>query len=346
VKKKFGILIFVVSILFSACSTDFEVLGDWKETMIVYGLLDQSKPKQYIKINKAFLGEGNAMEFAQVKDSVQFSHALSVTLQKVKNGIVSTYPLSPDNSISKDNGSFYGPDQANAIYSFNSTGTSAIDQESIYKLIVRNTETGKEVTSQTAIVADFGTLDLPSPFATVASVVTNTETYRYQIKFKSAKNARIYQIIIRFNYKDSTVSGTTNKILDWVFPQKETTTLNGLEEMDFGFVGQDYMRYIGSSLSDYTGLVQRIPGNIEIVVISAGDELNTYINVNKPSTGIIQEKPEYTNISEGLGIFSSRHYKVPFNRPMSTEARDVLSSGQYTKCLKFIGSNGTWSPCN
>ncbi len=51
---------------FSACSTKLDVTGNYKETMVVYGLLDQSQPKQYIKVNKAFLGEGNAFSYAQV----------------------------------------------------------------------------------------------------------------------------------------------------------------------------------------------------------------------------------------------------------------------------------------
>jgi len=42
------------TLLLSACSTDLDVIGDYKETMIVYGLLDQAQDTQYVKINKAF----------------------------------------------------------------------------------------------------------------------------------------------------------------------------------------------------------------------------------------------------------------------------------------------------
>ena len=69
-----------------ACETDFEVNADWKEVMVVYGLLDQSQTQQYIKINKAYLGEGDAMQMATVADSVNYNpEDLEVKIYKAEN---------------------------------------------------------------------------------------------------------------------------------------------------------------------------------------------------------------------------------------------------------------------
>jgi hypothetical protein len=350
VKKKIGILVFACAILLSACSTDFDVIGDWKETIVVYGLLDQNQPKQYIKINKAFLGKGSAIEYAQVKDSVQFTNSLNVTLKKIKNGNeVASYVLTPDNSIPKDPGTFYGPDQANAIYSFNSNPSYPLNSGNLltddaeYKLVIKNNETGTEVSSQTALIKDFGNLLSPSPSAAIASlIVANVDNYSYSLRFTSAPNARIYQVILRLKYTDSTITGNVDKQLDWIIPQRTTATLDGGEDMDFSFRGQDFLKYIGGTLTDYAELVKRYPGNLNIFIVSASDDLNTFIDVNKPSTGIIQEKPEYTNITNGLGIFSARLNKMYFNKPLSGITIDSLSRGRYTKCLKFVGTNGTY----
>jgi len=35
-------------------------------------------------------------------------------------------------------------------------------------------------------------------------------------------------------------------------------------------------------------------------------ELQTYINVNQPYSSIVQERPSYSNINNGIGLFSSR----------------------------------------
>jgi hypothetical protein len=34
------------------------------------------------------------------------------------------------------------------------------------------------------------------------------------------------------------------------------------------------------------------------------------MEVNEPTNSIVQEKPDYTNITNGLGIFSSRYRKI------------------------------------
>ena len=41
--KNLTIFLLVLSMVFMACETDFEVNASWKEVTIVYGLLDQSE---------------------------------------------------------------------------------------------------------------------------------------------------------------------------------------------------------------------------------------------------------------------------------------------------------------
>ena len=52
--KKMYLLLIVIIII--GCDTDFDVNADWKETTVVYGLLDASLDTQYIRINKGYLG--------------------------------------------------------------------------------------------------------------------------------------------------------------------------------------------------------------------------------------------------------------------------------------------------
>jgi hypothetical protein len=356
VKNKIGILSVIVALLFSACSTDLDVTGDWKETMVVYGLLDQSQPKQYIKINKAFLGQGNAFEYAQVKDSVQFANSLSVTLVRTHpNGTTKSFALHRDNSIPKNSGTFYSGSQGSAIYSFNSIDTisgvndlldetASGDSYYTYKIVVHNEDTGTEATATTQLVGDFGNLISPSAGASVASlIILGSDNYRYAITLNTAKKARVYQVIARLDYVDSLISGgNVNHSIDWNLGEKVTTSLDGNEQMDFGFRGMDYMAYLGGTMGTYPDLHHRMAGNFKIIVISAGDDLNTFINVNKPSTGIVQEKPEFTNITNGLGIFSARMTKIPFDHILSSNTLIELSGGDYTSCLKFYGPGGTW----
>jgi hypothetical protein len=341
--KKFNYLVIALTITFSSCSTDLAVIGKYKEVMVVYGLLDQSQPKQYIKINKAFLGEGSAFSYAQVKDSNQYVNSLNVTLKRLSDG--TEYILTPDNTIPKLPGTFYGPDQSNVIYSFNSTGAAALSTTSDYQLLIKNTETGTQVSAKTVLVNDFGNLTSPNsntPFFNC--ILSSNKNFQYSIRWQSGKNAKIYQVIIKFNYTDSTATGNVQKQLDWVFPEQTTLGLGGNETMKGDFLGQGFLEYIGNQLNDYAGLQARIPGNVDIITVAAGDELNTFIEVNKPSTSIVQEKPQFTNITNGLGVFSSRYSKTAFSKPMANITKDSLSCGQYTGDLKFLNHLGNVCP--
>ena len=51
-------------VVFSSCETDFDVNAEWDDVTIVYGLLDPNNEIQLIKINKAYLGAGDAIQMA------------------------------------------------------------------------------------------------------------------------------------------------------------------------------------------------------------------------------------------------------------------------------------------
>ena len=75
----------------------------------------------------------------------------------------------------------------------------------------------------------------------------------------------------------------------------------------------------------------------------ANDELKTWINVNNPVTGIIQERPSYTNIVGGLGLFASRAsayvLSIPLESGNGTTNINGLQNGLYTADLNFCDPN-------
>ena len=54
-------------------------------------------------------------------------------------------------------------------------------------------------------------------------------------------------------------------------------------------------------------------------------DLETYINVNQPITGIVQERPSFTNINNGLGLFSSRYTHTGSGWTLSLDTKDYLT---------------------
>ena len=105
------LLLIPVSLFFS-CSKDLNINDDWKEIMVVYGLLNPNDSVHYVKITKAFLGPGNALQYATIPDSSNFGGKIRVRLDEYDGTtlIGSTF-LDTTMITNKDTGIFYFPDQ-------------------------------------------------------------------------------------------------------------------------------------------------------------------------------------------------------------------------------------------
>ena len=64
-KKSYYLCLLVFATLF-ACETDFEVNAPWKETAVIYGLLDQTVDTQRVIIYKAFLGQESGFSLDKI----------------------------------------------------------------------------------------------------------------------------------------------------------------------------------------------------------------------------------------------------------------------------------------
>ena len=116
--KKLTFIFLISSILFSSCETDFNVNADWKEVTVVYGLLDQNRDKQYVRINKAFLGNENAYVMASESDSINYNpNNLEVKIEKlsISGNVLETKILS-DTIMFKEDGLFSV--EENIVYVF------------------------------------------------------------------------------------------------------------------------------------------------------------------------------------------------------------------------------------
>ena len=110
--KKISVII-AMSAFLAGCSTDFDTIAPWKETMVVYGLLNPNDSIQYIRISKAYLGEGNALMMAQQGDSIYYGDVLDVKMERIlNNGVIESHALIRIDTVPKEiNGVFAAPYQ-------------------------------------------------------------------------------------------------------------------------------------------------------------------------------------------------------------------------------------------
>ena len=97
----FGLLALV------SCNSDFDVNDKWRDTPVVFCVLDKSQTTQYVKVNKCFLGKLPASEMASVSDSLFYNCDVQVKLnRKQGNTVLKSWNFWPSDSIPKDDGYF------------------------------------------------------------------------------------------------------------------------------------------------------------------------------------------------------------------------------------------------
>jgi len=321
--------IIFIPVLYS-CKKELKVNADWKDVTVVYGLLDQIDTIHYIKITKAFLGSGDAMEFAKIPDSSNYPDKLDVQVEEWNGStLLNTWTCDTVTIHNKEAGDsiFYFPDQL--VYYFRGD----LSSENQYKLNITNKQTGKIVSSQTMMIYPF-TIEKPNSFLPVNYV----PGLKVELKWYSAKNGKRYQIALRFHYLESLKSDTSQKsfnAIDWViFSNIQSLNNQGGELLDYYFPADGFYSFLGSHIPVNPD-VNRAARSVDYIFSVASDDLNTYMEVTEPSYGIIQERPAFSNITNGIGLFSSRTVVLIDSLRLRQETLDQLRVNQYTKDLGF-----------
>jgi hypothetical protein len=302
--------IFIFTII-AGCETDIDVTADWKDITVVYGLISQNDSVHYVKVNKAFLGEGNAFTYAQIEDSSSYGDNITVTIiERANNGNTRTFICDTTTIFNKEPGVFYYPTQV--VYKTVFKVPSDINAQNYsYTLEISNKSTGKVVKANTPLVKDF-TIETPRPGQ---PVINFTMESTQKIKWNSAKDGRRYNVALRFWFDEVKMNNDTIlRYIDWNFSSVKSSTTNGNEPLEISYAPWGFftncINLIPYKNTDAeNGVKSRLVNKAEFIFAVAGDELNTYMEVNEPSTGIVQEKPEYTNIENGIGLFSCRYTK-------------------------------------
>lgn len=328
-------------LLLGSCSTDFDIIAPYQEYTIVYGLLDQNETIHYIKVNKSFLGSGSAYDYASVRDSSEYAN-VDGTIERWYNGsLIETYYLRDTTLSVKDSGLFYYPDQT--VYYFIKSG---LNTDSEYRLYLDINEGKKLVSGSTPLVKNMGvTATVTNPVYTINLSGALTNLYQdYPIDYSTSENGRKFDVWIQFRY-DEYAADTTQKSFRWKISSFRSLTTNGGENVDAFIGGEQFFSQVKNNVPVDASVTKRVFRAIDIYIVGASEDFSTYMDVNAPSTGLIQEKPSFTNLTDdgatpsSLGIFASRNTYIIKNKILHKNSLRELAQGQYTYNLLFCSDS-------
>ena len=370
-KTNFLLVLGICAALFTqyGCSNEVEVIGIWKDIPVVYGVIDQQKDTNYLRIERAYLPPNqSALDVAKMVDSLYFDTAdVDVELYADLNGVWVPWPNPVERvdlvaeGIVRDSGIFAN----NPSYAYRVIGNTTLDLE----LRIINHKTGNTFTAYTenAFADNNGTsgpnLRLEpyySLFSPVQPVAWRTfdnqgnEVYAdISIEVLGSSFAAIYDFKFLFHYKEYDINNPSvmvSKSIEWravadFIPPTENqikSTVNG----------EAFFRFLESNLSDVTGTnIRRCAGYLEVYADGGSASIKDYIlamQANEGFIGGLYPADPYSNVVGGYGIFgtSDRLFRkgfpsAPVLMQMSSLTYEHIRDSEITKNLGFESA----TPC-
>ena len=320
-----------------SCSNEIVLNEDWKDITIIYGLLDASDSVQYIRIEKAFLDENtSALILAQEGDSL-FHENINVSLQAISEsgqggGFLPIERVDANaEGLQKEEGVF--ATAPNYVYKV----TEEMKPSFIYKLIIEKGDGGTETETITDVIGDF---DITFPLVSSSNFIRFESNRTQRFTWKPEEDAAFYDVMLRMNYLEANVSDPDNftaKSADWVMAQniirQPGESVNRLFQVEID--GANYYKWVQSELEEGDFIRELV--DFDLFIYAGGVELDNYINAGRVSSGLtsVEILPTYTNVTNGLGIFSTRYTKTEIGLLPNGRMLDTLATGPYTRNLGF-----------
>lgn len=327
--------IFIALLLFTACDNEVDLNADFEDTTVVYGFLNTTQDTQFIRVNKAFLEDGaNAIQLAKESDRLYYE---SLDVSMIDGSTGDTINLS---SIEKPKVEGVFANDRNPVY----FTTDSIKSETRYDLIIAQAD-GKITTASTVTLDETG-LIRPRPRPGGGGLVSISLVRRtssglvlndYVFEFRLTPLISEVELNLYFTYEEEFVPNDPGSRV----PRTIFIPVGGLRNTNLDeFNGELTL----SSEFFFTTIANNTPNNsnrkviptdnIQLEIIAVDPVFGQYTSVYGPLDGLAQVRPEFTNVSNGIGLFTSRstYYDRTF---LNDDSKSELINGSITGGLNF-----------
>lgn len=303
--KNYTFAIFIFILLSVACKNEIDINAPWRETPVVFGLLDANNQVQYLRIQKTYQNSVNqtTQQGARYSDSLYFD-TLYVTVTSDFN---ETFIFEKIDTTKNDG--FFANDKA-VLYKANFKPVNGRK----YTLNIFSPSTGKKYTSTTNVIGAAETTQSGSPPLFRVRNYPEPRTLRYT----PGRDAFIYDIMIRLNYTEYNVFGDSlQQFID--YPVRTDLPIATYTQRTESFTTSNFLKYIAENISKKPGIERKFR-SINYVFAGGSQDLKLFIDISRPINSFVQVKPEFSNIEGALGIFSSRSISLSANILLSDDS--------------------------
>ena len=358
---RYLILLFILPLLMVSCETEVDLFTEHGEKPVVFALLQPADSIQYFRINPTFVGEGDARTAAGNGQITNYAKGdLEVKLidmttsdeYKLKDSI-GLVDLEPDGIFNVKNRIYYLKTPVSVDTITRKITNEVLIAGHTYQLNILNTRTNKRATSE-IVLGDINKLILTKPASSKSRrpsdwLIFHTGTlYNTSFPFSFTADGLSERFLLSANYyytHDKEDSTSTDRLVDFTIGEVNgVDAFGGIKNITIDYNGEKFYSLLDIRLEPY---LERTGQTFELFLIAVGPDLDTYISVQGASlTSLSQEKPSYSNIEGGLGVFS---YRLERNFPfiyMNNVSANHLFVDPYTLDLFKCARHGTQNDQN
>lgn len=321
------ITILVFFLIAGGCETDLDVVVPADPTPVIYCILNQDSPVQYLKLSRSYITEDASIP-PDEPDSLLFARATKVAVEEVINGKVAQRSFFTPVDVVKDSG--YFPRQEYWVYQAEFT----VKPETDYRLVLYIEEYERIIYSSTYTVGDF---DIINPQYPEVRYIHMLPDHNLSFYWTKSLNAAIYQLGFVMHYSE--IRGDQLEEKELLIPLKSIFYLETTDNLfSYPINSANFYSYLAEVLPADPAVLRKCL-SMDAVVISGGEELGYYMRTQEggQTFSII----DYSNIKNGIGIFSSKVLRRINGFSLTEQSVDSLAYGRVTKALNFVDRTGT-----
>ena len=356
--------IFAGMLVISSCENEVDIFAPQSDVTLVYGLLNVDDTLHQIKINRVFQGEKGLAELAQDPTVSEYDNINAQVIELEKQGLDTvetgrSWTLTEVTVTNKDSGYFYYPDQK--IYQFN----AVLLKTKFYKIVIDKMNETPMVESTTEVLGKYGDIlikPLGLNFIGLGLSDKDGPIDKITLEMNLPTNGKIIEVYLDFTYRDEYMDGSMSeyktisyKVGTYVAPNlsrnpdKPSKVFGSLVPVSF----YEFIAGKVPVVEQGSNIKQRIPNQpildnmpLKFRYVVGGDQFNTYLEVASPSTSILETKPEYTNVKNGVGLFSCRTFEFTDSK-LSNNSWEYLVNGEILEGRRFCDAvnSSSSNPC-
>lgn len=325
---------FILLLLWTSCDNTIDLYGPDVEKPVVWCLLDSRDSVHYLRLQRTFQSDGqNAFISAADPDRIYFpEETINVIVREIESGGASrSWVLDRVFGDTLDKIKVPGifADSPNVLYRFRAT----LNPDAFYHLEVQREGRDSAYRADTELVQPFPVYYPGGP----GTVVDYADTGTYVIQWVSARGGHLYDAQFEVHFREFHAgTWSTGSVRIPVFTNLARAESDGFEVMQSEV----------NNLVFYTGMRNSLtaaePGSREFIqldlLLSAGGQELYFLYLNNLSNLGISAlfiSSLYSNVSDGVGVFSSRSQtRVPAIH-LTPATLDSLACGRFTRHLGF-----------